>query len=503
MLAAASQGCELCALLLTTYEQTTYRNGSMAIVTRMEGSNIALAQGAHRLDTPAFLKFITRDHQSTSATALKKLDPIYEEVTKKAFEKRLEDHIQRQLCIIGVRLFMGTQTIGISLALFADESGQVPLLYTLIRPLTLLQVTPSSKRDSKVREASIGTDLNLACRWMQECCQNHNSDGCSLESIHHRLPTRVIEIGNTFDQVILLETNGQHGKFAALPHCWGKLPQWTTTTNHNKLPTYAKLPVTFQDAFTVTRKLGLKYLWIDALCILQDSVEDWEKECADMFKIYRNAEVTISVRDNPSSSATGFISSDGKSPYSSCDWNGLRISEQLSICVDPLWTLPPEIIDSRAWVLQERLLSRRMLHFSRSMLAWECSNSTYQDNFHYRLPLTSNPSRASKWELFHLERWDESWLYKYRFSIVQDYSHRTLTKPQDKFPALSGLASLFAKFFKSSYIAGLWEKRFVLTMCWEVEETEERTSDTPTTSWIAPSWSWASCQGIIHWDKRF
>jgi hypothetical protein len=113
---------------------------------------------------------------------------------------------------------------------------------------------------------------------------------------------------------VLLETSGQSGKYAALSHCWGVVAKWTTTTSHPKLPEYEELPANFQDAITVTRELGLRYLWIDALCILEDSAKDWRRECADMFNIYRNAEVTISVRDNPSSSATGFIKGDTESP---------------------------------------------------------------------------------------------------------------------------------------------------------------------------------------------
>jgi hypothetical protein len=149
---------------------------------------------------------------------------------------------------------------------------------------------------------------------MHGCCQHHDSGGCLSTSVNHRLPRRVINVGHTTSEVVLLETSGQSGKYAALSHCWGEVAKWTTTTSHPKLPEYEELPANFQDAITVTRELGLRYLWIDALCILEDSAKDWRRECADMFNIYRNAEVTISVRDNPSSSATGFIKGDTESP---------------------------------------------------------------------------------------------------------------------------------------------------------------------------------------------
>jgi Heterokaryon incompatibility protein (HET) len=89
------------------------------------------------------------------------------------------------------------------------------------------------------------------------------------------------------------------GKYVALSHCWGgNMPLKTT---HGCLNAYMeKLPVSlqpqnFQDAMKITMELGVRYLWIDSLCIIQDSLQDWKHECTVMGDVYANASITISA----------------------------------------------------------------------------------------------------------------------------------------------------------------------------------------------------------------
>ncbi|MCJ1444599.1 MAG: hypothetical protein MMC23_005101 [Stictis urceolatum] len=113
------------------------------------------------------------------------------------------------------------------------------------------------------------------------------------------LPTRVLDIGDGVqsDEIRLLETSRRSGTYAALSHCWGRSKHVITTqatlAEWRKVIIFEQLPKTFQDAVVITRRLGLRYLWIDSLCIIQDDRTQWEYESALMGEVYRNAYFTI------------------------------------------------------------------------------------------------------------------------------------------------------------------------------------------------------------------
>ncbi|EPE33609.1 hypothetical protein GLAREA_06622 [Glarea lozoyensis ATCC 20868] len=477
MFSAISQGCEFCELLCPIYDEAAPHLRREHAHFYPNGSSEAMQSMPIPLDSRPNLRIIKEDHCSITPATLIKLDPKYKKVLRKAIEEGSENQRLRQSCALGLQLGLSTpndpsRVINVAiLGLLADKND----------PLVQQGLFGS-------REATVGTDFSLAKAWLQRCSQDHNSFGCKSDNVQRPLPTRVIFVGDNVNEVALCETSGGHGRFAALSHCWGEQAKWTTTKQHPKLPPYDDFPGNFQDAIVLTRKLGIRYLWIDALCILQDCIADWQKECADMTNIYRNAEVTISVQDNPSSSNTGFLKTHATSAYKSFDWHGLRVSQQASASRDPFGSLRRTVIDSRGWILQERLLSRRILHFSKKMMSWECSQAVYKDDFHY--PMSVHP-RLPKHQLFELDTLSKFSLCEYWHSVVEDYSTRSPTISGDKFPAISGLAALFAQAFRAQYIAGLWCRRFVLGLCWRVIEPTASDGDASAEAWVAPSWSWA------------
>lgn len=137
--------------------------------------------------------------------------------------------------------------------------------------------------------------FTLAKDWLQDCLANHEK--CAVPS--ENLPTRVIKVGSDHEEPRLCITKNDRATFAALSHCWGGLQVLvtTTTTITERVQGIAmsSLPKTFQDAIEITRQLGIEYLWIDSLCILQDSVEDWARESAKMTAIYSGAMVVIAA----------------------------------------------------------------------------------------------------------------------------------------------------------------------------------------------------------------
>jgi hypothetical protein len=121
------------------------------------------------------------------------------------------------------------------------------------------------------------------------------------------LPSRVLDVGPSdgSQQPFLHESRGQVGDYVSLSHRWGGSTMLTTTMrdiNQRKSEiTLKSMPKTFQDAVFVTRALGISYLWIDSLCIVQDSLGDWEKEAELMGQVYKNATLTIAAETRAAS----------------------------------------------------------------------------------------------------------------------------------------------------------------------------------------------------------
>jgi hypothetical protein len=109
------------------------------------------------------------------------------------------------------------------------------------------------------------------------------------------LPTRVLDV--SADEPVLLLTNGKCAEYVALSHCWGgRTNQMTTLENyesHQRGIKLDSLSKTFRDAVQVTQSIGIDYLWIDSLCIIQNDEADWGKEAAVMGSVYEQAYCTI------------------------------------------------------------------------------------------------------------------------------------------------------------------------------------------------------------------
>jgi len=141
--------------------------------------------------------------------------------------------------------------------------------------------------------------LELSQRWIEQCRNQH----LECETVYsNELPTRVLDLSDCHGPVNLrlYEPSPSEGaKYVALSYCWGKLGNLTTTmaniAGRKCGISWDLLPNSFRDAVTITRGLGMRYLWIDALCIIQDDKSDWEREAAKMGQVYENAFLTIAA----------------------------------------------------------------------------------------------------------------------------------------------------------------------------------------------------------------
>jgi hypothetical protein len=325
----------------------------------------------------------------------------------------------------------------------------------------------------------------------------------------------------------LVESNGALDEYVALSHRWGSAAIIQTTksnlSSHKQAIPFGQLCATFQDAVKFTRELGYRYLWIDSLCIIQDDHEDWKREAARMADVYRNAVLTLSatcatsgdtglfhVREECSVVEMPYFSADGACNSSYYISNRSVHDFQEEVMKGPL--------NTRAWVLQERNLSPRTLHFGTTQRLWECQQSAWEEscimeclcddrfgNGPHGFGGYGSCGFVAKFELLtdRSHQWADyiystKYLYPMWYHLLENYMRRSMTEESDKLHAISGLARVFGSFVaiykRDRYVAGLWENDFAngLIWCSQARDGLHR----PLTK-RAPSWSWAAWEGPI------
>ena len=346
--------------------------------------------------------------------------------------------------------------------------------------------------------------------WTRRCRESHAK--CHLET--PTLPSRVIEVNMEDGNCRLYESNGERAEYIALSHCWGKITILTTLKKsvkaHCNVIKLETLPKTFQEAIQTTRNLGIRYIWIDSLCIVQDDADDWAKESAMMASIYRNAYLTLAATAAKDGSE-GLFKSRQVDTYSHTLSGTQGGSDDVTIratlhrkhdCLRAVDDLSESGLASlplmtRAWCFQERLLSSRVLQFAADEMVWECEEATscecdlVEDYMqHDWSQLTGGDVSAQEVPdrtLFRLPDMEKHW-----FRLVRTYTVLNITKDFDRLPALSGIASTLVA--ADDYMAGIRRSSALEDLAWlSTTSPPPRRPDT----YVAPSWSWASVIGRI------
>lgn len=309
------------------------------------------------------------------------------------------------------------------------------------------------------------------------------------------------------------------GWYVTLSHCWGlSKPLETTKASLRSMIEgidWELLPPTFKHAIKVTRRLIASYIWIDSLCIIQDDLEDWEKESANMHAIYANSFLTIAASHAKDSregcfSMTESLATDGYTsiPYSNGENTGIMVRASRSLGHNAFQDRPFRNLGGRVdyleqpllyrgWVFQERLLSPRVVHFTKSELIWECDTAVRCQCKMIGDDVGNANIKASLSRSLLNEADSETPIYLW-LRIVEEFSIRRLTYDTDRLPAMSGLAKRFSRgpLGLGSYLAGLWTEELALSLIWRPATSKEdgRPAGTP---YIAPTWSWASINGPV------
>ncbi|KAK3385727.1 heterokaryon incompatibility protein-domain-containing protein [Podospora didyma] len=402
------------------------------------------------------------------------------------------------------------------------------------------------------RPSSSRTDgaeiFEIIQQWLQDCLQHHKS--CNdLPNIQDWRPTRLLEIGDTDDEgrVLSCRLVDRHDAlqdrqgYVTISHRWGTEHFITLTTdNLSQLKDGIPLdliPRTFLDCMFVAKRLGVRYIWIDSLCIVQsgDGGQDWRQESVQMHFVYRNAFCNIMASwataqdgifydrdlrlfDQVFTDLTVVDSSDkaARKPFT--------FVEQ-GIWSNQVWRSP---LNRRAWVFQERLLSRRNLHFCQREVFWECREracSETMPDMRYNVPSSDNWNLDFRDDEIHLKSFEPraananyqssgcftpvDMQYTLWADIVKPYSKGELTKSSDKLVALSGIAQhmvMKGNMGDDVYVAGLWLRHLAAEVLWMRVDpyywTDWTLSKAMNSSiqrvYQAPSFSWASIHNPGH-----
>ncbi|TVY42633.1 hypothetical protein LSUB1_G005400 [Lachnellula subtilissima] len=371
------------------------------------------------------------------------------------------------------------------------------------------------------RRAQLTANSEPCFKLARQCiknCLNGHSSSCPFDDAAS-LPTRVIDLGLDMDapKVRVFETKGLQGIWVALSHCWGRIARFVTETSNLDERTQgialADLPNTFLDAIKITRKLGYRYLWIDSLCILQDSHQYWVDEWGRMQDYYSKAILTIA-----SDLATGDHESflDNARPESTSitiPFNTkVTLTRQSHVYISKDVQIPGTNPDETSlsvpgWTLQEDILSPRSLHYTTIELVFECQQCRFiETDLTPRGYNEVDQLRASKrFFLRPTSGFNDPFLVKYPthkayyqpisrwYRLFENYCTRLLTYESDRLAAIAGLAKETQRQTNFSYKAGLWAEDIHTGLLWGVNGRGERVA-----KYQAPSWSWASLDIRFH-----
>jgi hypothetical protein len=421
-------------------------------------------------------------------------------------------------------------------------------------------------------ETSAEAASSLGITWIQDCQDHHEKCNKNKPMTAAWRPSRLIYVGPSsqplrprlhISELVALEEQVQ---YTTLSHCWGTSQIFRLlSTNIDSLMDgipLKSLTKVFCDAMDLTRRLGIEYIWVDSLCIIQDSYLDWTTESAMMGSVYKHSWCNIAATGFRDGSAGMFIQRvpslfqpnkfdlelrDGDDPVT-------RTCQGKFYCMEDFWLseITNAPLNTRAWVYQERVLAPRVLHLGSRQILWECAEFEACEHFPDGIPkpleshfksvntigagllngsvhrpaaenIQENNESGEDGEIedsgndcqsedgeddgsdgsdeSNLDTETEAYLSLLeRWSkLVYSYNDKILTKYEDKLIAISGIAKEMQPAIGYEYVAGLWAKELLLQLMWFVQpESIQLGRMAIPTSYQAPSWCWASVNAPVN-----
>ncbi|KAK0651138.1 heterokaryon incompatibility protein-domain-containing protein [Cercophora newfieldiana] len=364
------------------------------------------------------------------------------------------------------------------------------------------------KRQVATVHTSAKSHIPLLRQWIDDCEENHETCRALLNS---KLPHRLLELEGTDAgeriRLVSAEALGaSRPQYVALSYCWGSSDCFKLTSETESAlrvgVSVSGLPPTIQHAISVSRNLGFRYIWVDSLCIIQDSPEDWAKESATMCDVYQGSHVCVASLVSTSSDQGMFAIRDPLLHTPLVLGSGKNVPTFVSVHSILAWHAPTWPLHKRAWVTQERILAPRTIGFGQ-YLTWECREASRSEARldSEALPNDASASPTSCGRFFQQVLWADQNMstsaenpnnahYRWR-SLLGEYSGCSMTHGSDRLAALLGIASAIQRKTGWGFLAGLWLPFFVRDMLWMTYEGSAGEG-------VGPSWSWTSTLGKVY-----
>lgn len=319
------------------------------------------------------------------------------------------------------------------------------------------------------------------------------------------LPLRLIDLAPGSDVsarlVSIHDIASTPPAYAALSYCWGTAQTLRTTRATvrrflTSLPVN-RVPPTISEAFTLTKQLGLRYIWVDALCIIQDDQDDWDHEAGNMHSIFAGSYLTF-MATGAASAAGGLFAQQHRAFAERATYDRVFVEartedrQSVSIHICPV-KKERSALRKRGWTLQEDVLSRRTIQISNSELIWRCRSGVFReidscDKMVDSLRVDGSTTKC-------IVNADEIWR-----SVLADYSGRHFSFPSDRLPALAGLVGFFQNLRRDECLLGLWRKTIPRDLMWRRIGVVAQHPLQPPPAQPLPTWSPLSCRQIIEFD---
>ncbi|KAH7628019.1 heterokaryon incompatibility protein-domain-containing protein, partial [Sordaria sp. MPI-SDFR-AT-0083] len=372
--------------------------------------------------------------------------------------------------------------------------------------------------------------LSTARFWLKECLKEHTE--CGMRSVSRaksapvKLPTRLIYFGEAQGQLAPRLVLTSASSTLEATSYFTLSPSWSITTKATSLKLRTEnlqklqeaiplesLPQTFRNAMGMTRRLGYQYIWIDSLCIIQDSHEDWENEAVTMCDVHGNSACTIAA-SGPAKWDRCYVQLNPL-PLFPCHINVANHHIPVyAIPYDWNWDFDEMNKDShifqRGWIMQERLLSSRVIFTGHSQFHWECCHFRTNEAFTFAFGAGPNITQLPKLTFHALCDSEHSAtdvahstgmpldpdileVYSLWTKLLSDYTKMDLSYQSDKLMALAGIVKAVQDSRGWTNVAGTWKEFWPLELLWRPTFSKMKAKLTPTGLGL-PSWSWAATE---------
>ncbi|KAL8883978.1 MAG: hypothetical protein Q9192_006950 [Flavoplaca navasiana] len=346
--------------------------------------------------------------------------------------------------------------------------------------------------------------LDCMDAWVKNCIQNH------IQCTRHKTMRKTMQYTEKLPSRLLGVNPKQGNDFVTIQNT----SDMDASTKGPDLPTrlllgnlaefgqgiqVANLPLTFQHAIDFARLLKCQYLWIDALCIIQDSQGDWLEESRTMSSIYSNSWLNLAATSSRDGSGGLYYPPN---PALSNPLNVQYSDREYTVTDLSAWQrrIEDSPLNHRAWVQQERFLAPRVVHFSYDQIWWQCIEGRASETYPSGLPhyLISNDSDDLLLSSCPPYDADANVLHPRWLRWVEGYSKTDITRDSDRLVATAGIATSFMDLLipqHSVYLAGIMSEHLGISLLWHGTGTPIKLGSS-----VAPSWSWASVKGGVKFD---